>query len=79
MKLVHFPPPEAVIMFSICRPTGEIWQSKTLFLTNFDLRSSIVFTFSIAAYPVCIQHDELRIQTERDSKNNEFSEALTEL
>ena len=29
------------------------WQSKTLFLTNFDLPSPIVLTFSIAAYPVC--------------------------
>ena len=28
-------------------------QSKTLFITIFDLRSSIVLTFSIAAYPVC--------------------------
>ena len=27
--------------------------SKTLFLTIFDLRLSIIFTFSIAAYPVC--------------------------
>ena len=28
------------------------WQLKTLFLTVFDLRSSIVLAFSIAAYPV---------------------------
>ena len=41
-------------MFSIalCRQSGDKWQSKTLFLTIFDLRSSIVLTFSIAAYPV---------------------------
>ena len=31
---------------------GDKWQSKTLFLTIFDLRSSIVLTFSIAAYPM---------------------------
>ena len=31
---------------------GDKWQSKTLFPTIFDLRSSIVLTFSIAAYPV---------------------------
>ena len=36
-------------MFSItiCRPTGDKWQSKTLFLTIFDLHSSIALTFSI--------------------------------
>ena len=27
---------------SICRPTGDKWQSKTLFLTIFDPRSSVV-------------------------------------
>ena len=32
--------------------SGDKWQSKTLFSTIFDLRSSIVLTFSIAAYPV---------------------------
>ena len=32
--------------------SGDKWQSKTLFPTIFDLRSSIVLTFSIAAYPV---------------------------
>ena len=41
-------------MFSIaiCRLSGDKWQSKTLFLTSFDLRSSIVLTFSITAYSV---------------------------
>ena len=41
-------------MFSIaiCRQSGDKWQSKTLFLASFDLRSSIVLTFSIAAYQV---------------------------
>ena len=32
--------------------SGHKWLSKTLFPTIFDLRSSIVLTFSIAAYPV---------------------------
>ena len=32
--------------------SGDKWQSKTLFRTIFDLRLSIVLTFSIAAYPV---------------------------
>ena len=43
-------------MFSIviCRQSGDTWQSKTLFLTLLDLRSSIVYTFSIAAYPLCL-------------------------
>ena len=34
----------------ICRQSGDKRQSKTLFLTILDLRSSIVLTFSIAAY-----------------------------
>ena len=32
--------------------SGDKWQSKTLFPTIFDLHSSIVLTFSIAAYRV---------------------------
>ena len=43
---------ETVFSIVICRQSGDKWQSKTLFLTIFDLRSSIVLTFSIAAYPV---------------------------
>ena len=41
-------------MFSIaiCRQFGDKWQSKTMFLAFFDIRSSIVLTFSIVAYPV---------------------------
>ena len=34
--------------------SGDKWQSKILFPTIFDLRPSIVLTFSIAAYPVYI-------------------------
>ena len=43
---------ETVFSIPICRQIGDKWQSKTLFLTCFDLRLSIVLTFSIAAYPV---------------------------
>ena len=43
---------ETVFSIAICRQCGDKWQSKTLFLTIFGLRSSIVLTFSIAAYPV---------------------------
>ena len=45
---------ETVFSIAICRPSGDKWQSKKLFLTVFDLRSLIVLAFSIAAYPVCI-------------------------
>ena len=43
---------ETVFSIAICRQYGDKWQSKTLFLLIFDLRSSIVLEFSIAAYPV---------------------------
>ena len=33
---------ETVLTIAICRPTGDKWQSKTLFLLIFDPRSSIV-------------------------------------
>ena len=39
---------ETVFLIAI----GDKWQSKTLFLLIFDLRSLIVLVFSIAAYPV---------------------------
>ena len=38
----------------ICRQSGEKRQTKNLFLMVFDLRSSIVLTFLIAAYPVLV-------------------------
>ena len=44
---------ETVFSIAICRQLGDKWQSKTLSLAIFDLHSSIVLTFSIAAYPVC--------------------------
>ena len=40
------------VSISICRQSGDKWQSITLFLMIFDLRSSIVLMFSIVAYPV---------------------------
>ena len=40
---------ETVLSIAICRQSGDKWQSKTLFLTILDLRSSTVITFSIAA------------------------------
>ena len=43
---------ETVFSIAICRQCGDKWQSKTLFLTIFDLRSSIVLASSIAAYLV---------------------------
>ena len=43
---------EAAYLFAMCRQSGDKWQSKTLFLTIFDLRLSIELTFSIAASPV---------------------------
>ena len=43
---------ETVFLITICRYTGDKWQSKSQFLMIFDLSSSIVLTFSFAAYPV---------------------------
>ena len=44
---------ETVFLTAIFHQLGDKWQSKTLFLTMFDLPTSIVITFSIAAYSVC--------------------------
>ena len=44
---------ETVLLIAICRQCGDKWQSKTLFLKIFDLHSSIVLAFLIAAYPLC--------------------------
>ena len=41
-----------MFLIAICCQCGDKWLSKTLFLTIFDLRSSIVLAFSITAYPV---------------------------
>ena len=45
---------ETVFSIAICRQLGDNWQSKNLLLTIFDLRSSIVLAFSIAAYPITV-------------------------
>ena len=34
---------ETLISITICRRSGDKWQSKTMFLTIFDLRSSMIF------------------------------------
>ena len=43
---------ETVFSIAICRQSGDKMAIKTLFLTIFYPRSSIILTFSIAAYPV---------------------------
>ena len=40
------------VFVAIGRQSGDLWQSKSLFLTIFGLRSSIILTFSIATNPV---------------------------
>ena len=44
---------ETEFLIAICRPTGDKWQSKTMFLKIFDQCSSIDKSVSIAASPVC--------------------------
>ena len=43
---------ETVFWIAICCQSGNKWQSKTMPLISFDLRLSIVLTFSIVPYPV---------------------------
>ena len=43
---------ETEFLIAICRQCGDKWQSKTLFLYIFYLRSSIVLVFSNSVYPV---------------------------
>ena len=50
---------EKVFSIVICRQSGDKRQSKTMFLTILDLRSSIVLTFSIAAYLKCLLNIDL--------------------
>ena len=45
---------EKVFSIAICRPTGDKWQSKTLFLSIFIRIRRLLITFSIAAYAVCL-------------------------
>ena len=61
----------SVFFFAICRQS-DLWQSETLFLTNFGLLLSIVF--SVAAYRVwfrCMLHGgHFCIQTNKIIWNN---------
>ena len=43
---------ETEFSIAVCRPTGDKWQSKTLFLAIFDLHSGNVKRGLIAAYLV---------------------------
>ena len=43
---------ETEFSIAICRPTGDKWQSKTLFLVIFDSRSSIVKSVFDSVCPV---------------------------
>ena len=45
---------ETVFSIAICRQSGDKRQSKALFLSILDPRSSIAFTFSIASYLKCL-------------------------
>ena len=45
---------ETVFSIAMCRQSGDKRQSTTLLLTILDLRSSIVLTFSVAAYLKCL-------------------------
>ena len=44
---------ETVFLIAICRPAGDKWQSKMLFLAIFIHVHRLLGEFSIAAYPVC--------------------------
>ena len=47
---------ETEFSFAICRPTGDKWQSNTLFQAVFDPRSSIVKSvFDCRLTGVCLQ------------------------
>ena len=63
---------ETVFSIPICRQCGDKWQSKTLFLFIFDLRSSIVLAFTIATYPVRLHRITILI-----SEQLRFSERST--
>ena len=43
---------EQKLLKTLFSKTGDKWQFKILFLEIFDLHSSIVLTFLIAAFPV---------------------------
>ena len=43
---------EQKLLETVFSKTGDKWQFKILFLTIFDLHSSVVFMFLIATFPV---------------------------
>ena len=53
---------KTVFLIAICRRSSDKPQSKTLFLMILYLRSSIVLTFSIAAYLKCLLNIGLRFR-----------------
>ena len=52
---------ETVFSIAIYQLSGYKWQSKTMFIIIFELRSSIVLTFLIAANRVFFQKSEYLI------------------
>ena len=57
---------ETEFLIAFYRPTGDKWQSKTLFLAIYGPRSPIVKPFSIAACPVCL----LNIKSKPEQRNS---------
>ena len=53
---------ETVFLIAICRPTGDKWQSKTLFISIFDPRSSIVGNVSDCRLPGVIMAIHLSME-----------------
>ena len=60
---------ETVFLIAICHQCGNKWQSKTLSILIFDLRSSIVLVFSIASYPVWKRCSILASSLEKEEFN----------
>ena len=53
---------ETVFSIAICRQCGVKWQSKTMFLTIFDLCPSIVLAVSIAAFADALSTGESEVK-----------------
>ena len=72
--------PETVFSIAICRQSGDKWQSKTLFLTNFDLRSSIVLTFTLDSVTERIFWKKLILKQKKSADDNKsWSEMASHL
>ena len=66
---------EAEFSIGICRHTGDKWQSKTLLLTIFDLRLSIVdsvFHCHLPDVVTCIYTDIICFENREDSEKPAF-------